>query len=106
MQQYSDQKHQVTVTVDSQPQAITNLEAGSPAVGVRSHRSQQPTAIKTGIVIGGICGITGMCGGIAIGVNQQNRQLDRAESDLIQVQGDMSAARRETEAYCKRVLGR
>lgn len=104
MQQYQDQKHQITVTVDSQPQAITNLEAGSPAVGIRSQRSQQPTGLKTAIVVGGICGITGMCGGVAIGTNQQNYQLDRAKSDLIQVQGDMSAARRETEAYCKRIL--
>lgn len=106
MQQYPDQKHQITVTVDSQPQPITNLEAGSPAVGARLKEKQQPTAIKTGIVIGGICGFTGLCGGVAIGASQQNYQLDRAKSDLIQVEGDMSAARRETEAYCKRILGK
>lgn len=108
MREYPDQKHSITVSIDSQPQPITNLEAGAPALGTPTlkHHQQQPTALTTALVIGGICGVTGLGVGTVLGVSQQNYQLDRAKSDLVQMQGDMSATRRETEAYCKRILGR
>ena len=107
MQQYPDQKHSITVTIDSQPQPIINLETGTPALGTNfKHHQQQPTVLKTALVIGGICGIAGLGIGTILGASQQNYQLDRVKSDLVQLQGDMSATKKESEAYCKRILGR
>jgi hypothetical protein len=106
MQQYLDQKHSITISIDSQPQHIINLETGTPAIGTtfKPHQ-QQPTALKTALVIGGICGVAGLGIGTILGASQQNYQLDRVKSDLVQLQGDMSTTKRETAAYCKRILG-
>ena len=99
MQQYPDQKHSITVNIDSQPQPILNLETGTPALGTTfKHHQQQPTMLNTALVIGGICGIAGLSIGTILGTSQQNYQLDRAKSNLVQLQGDISATKRETEA--------
>lgn len=107
MQQYPDQKHLITVNIDSQPQPIVNLESGTPALGISfKHNQQQPTVLKTALVIGGICGVAGLGIGTIFGATRQNYQLDRAKSELVQLQGDVSATKRETEVYCKRILER
>ena len=102
--QYPEQKHQITVNVDSRPaQPITNLEAGIPAIGGVATPKYQPTGLKTALVVGGICGLTGLSLGTVIGANQQNYQLDRAKSNLVQTQGDKEAIKREAAACLKRI---
>ena len=106
MQQYLDQKHSITISIDSQPQHIINLETGTPAIGTtfKPHQ-QQPTALKTALVIGGICGVAGLGIGTILGASQQNYQLDRAKADLVQAQSDHTAIKREAEACLNRILG-
>ena len=82
-----------------------NLEAGGPIAGIHQpnpvRQSQQPSAMNSALVIGGITGIAGIALGIGIGFSASSGQISDAKNNAAAALWQRQEQQRLTTEFCR-----